>query len=720
MRRAPHRMILAAVLLGSAGAVFAAAGAARSPGDVFAGNGASVGGVARGAVLSLRQDAANGAGGPQLGLDPAYPPSLQQWLDVKRDAAAAAALYQTCADVLIQATNEVRRVAPLMRPPITRLKELNAGLDKTRALLGQGDDCIAKVDAEVNARISGGVSTQGGPTPSPVPNSRSPVTLRGGVTSDGSGGTVSGGATKTVPIPQPPLSGGAQGGGSVPLPPAVGSVVPHGYLQPDAPNYACYDRKGYPYTVMVDPGAETKPYGGVPRFGVQEPPRIPPVRGGYDECINPHPPLGCPPREYRGGYQPIKRSDACLPAPTQRDDEAPIPVFHYYYVNGINTPEHDPSQPANAPPVLRGNYDWDCRLIARNLLGTGNDVNIPGVPSRQTRQQAAELIRVAANEQNVFETGTYNFSGAQPYLQQLCASGNDWLFLSLCEAMKSVNQRRAAGEVTGMANGDLLESGLQVMGREKLNLAATDGTLVGWVQRILDIYRGERDDRKTKLRHYFILIGHSQGNFFVEGMAWRLANLSGEPGREVFANRLAILSLASPTDYPSLQGSTLGPAFAARRLQHATRADDAILSLKALATGLGAKAPFDANEPALWPYKTEALRDMMRLLILKPGGQGMGVSFPIDEAMKLGPGQPCKPEGSPRCNHALYTPLMNSHLIDNYLTDPTLTAPDRPLNFSLLPSLETSRMHAPFPEVLSDVRNRLRTLKAGLLDTGNR
>jgi hypothetical protein len=33
-----------------------------------------------------------------------------------------------------------------------------------------------------------------------------------------------------------------------------------------------------------------------------------------------------------------------------------------------------------------------------------------------------------------------------------------------------------------------------------------------------------------------------------------------------------------------------------------------------------------------------------------------------------------------RCDGALYTPLMNAHLLDNYISDPTLSMPGQPLN----------------------------------------
>jgi len=85
------------------------------------------------------------------------------------------------------------------------------------------------------------------------------------------------------------------------------------------------------------------------------------------------------------------------------------------------------------------------------------------------------------------------------------------------------------------------------------------------------------------------------------------------------------------------------------------------------------------------------------------------------DAIGWSPDTPCNPEGRPDCNHALYTPLMNSHLIDNYLTSPTLTRPGQPLNFKVLRYLDMPKMLSVPPPVLDDVRERLRLLKAALI-----
>lgn len=57
---------------------------------------------------------------------------------------------------------------------------------------------------------------------------------------------------------------------------------------------------------------------------------------------------------------------------------------------------------------------------------------------------------------------------------------------------------------------------------------------------------------QSRGKNFFILIAHSQGNFFAEGVAYRLLYFEGASGQEIFNSRLGILSLGSPTNYSSL------------------------------------------------------------------------------------------------------------------------------------------------------------------------
>lgn len=413
------------------------------------------------------------------------------------------------------------------------------------------------------------------------------------------------------------------------------------------------------------------------------------------------------------GAGPVNR-----PPPARRDPPVraePIPVFNFYYVNGINTPEHD-ADARGGRAVNRGSYDWDRQLIAGNLLGLDAPVNIAGAATTRAADVAA-LIRVAQNERDVFKDRTYNFSGLQPQWQGLCVKVGIWPFPDICNTIAAANQWRATWGA-GMAGGDILECIAQAIGRDTA-LAADDPALAGWVDRIVQTYRSEARSNPP-VKNYFILIGHSQGNFFVEGMAWRLQHLAGSAGREIFARRLAILSLASPTDYPSLQdGSPQAAAFMRSRLRHLTRADDAILGLRELNRTLGAKRPFDPNLPALWSWRPGALQDLLRVGAARTGPEGTSQNYsPLFEAMGWSPGVTCVPEGRPECNNALYTPLINAHLSDNYLSDPTLTRPGQVINQKALRYLDMNRMWTAPPSVLGNVRSAVRALKSELLVNG--
>ncbi len=158
-----------------------------------------------------------------------------------------------------------------------------------------------------------------------------------------------------------------------------------------------------------------------------------------------------------------------------------------------------------------------------------------------------------------------------------------------------------------------------MLSRNSTITAGENRDLMGWVNGIVQIYRQEAANLKAREKHYFNLIGHSQGNFLVEGMAWRLQNPAGDDGKALFNTELAVLALASPTDYPSVQqNSAEGTRFVGKRLLHATRRDDAILALRSPGPTPLTKVPFNANLPALWANKqgqgVDAVRNKLRLL----------------------------------------------------------------------------------------------------------
>ena len=101
------------------------------------------------------------------------------------------------------------------------------------------------------------------------------------------------------------------------------------------------------------------------------------------------------------------------------------------------------------------------------------------------------------------------------------------------------------------------------------------------------------------------LLRHHSFAAFLQGNALSpsaIAKYIKENHREIFDKHLGIVSLASPTDYASLQDSN----FLQTKVVHHTRADDAInvvttLGAVAAAIGVKGKKPWTSNDPPLWP-----------------------------------------------------------------------------------------------------------------------
>jgi hypothetical protein len=376
--------------------------------------------------------------------------------------------------------------------------------------------------------------------------------------------------------------------------------------------------------------------------------------------------------------------------------------------NGINTP---------LLGTGRGNYRWDSKVIRANLL----DMDAQPVGFEQLPRQPREL-KVAKSERTVFQPNreeTYNPSGTEPMFvgAGFCDIARQGNIPGLSDLLKNLCDFEdfRAGKTTGMAPGDILECIYQAR-VDMLAFAADQPEVKKWARMIRSKYESEQRPREKNL---FILIAHSQGNFFAEGVAYRLsAGWEGESGKAVYKNRLGILSFASPTRYNSLLGD-----FIQRRIKHFTRRDDGIQALHGLAM-LGAKVPWDRKDDLdpLWEWKDGALEDRTQLHVPFPLPWG---SSPLIDTMALAPDAPaktrCKPETSPSCNPALYTPLMNAHLLENYLADPPLTMPNHLINAKTADYLKVSsivsRKVLGSPAVLTTVRTRLRTLKQTLYET---
>jgi hypothetical protein len=379
-------------------------------------------------------------------------------------------------------------------------------------------------------------------------------------------------------------------------------------------------------------------------------------------------------------------------------------TFNYFYLNGINTPYNfdDPNQ--------RGSYLWDRKMIKGNLLDLGPQVG-PGQTARRPPN-----IKIA-DERDVFQIESYNFSGTtkndckNPGLPQLvrfvCDKLDDW---------------RARG-IGGMAPGDIVECFIQaaVSSGEVALFAGYQSEIDKLNSVIRGIYRRESGQpNQAKEVNFFIVIGHSQGNFFAEGIAYRLfldASSGDADAKAIFENRLGVISLASPSSYESLPKD-----FIDYRIKHFTRKDDGIEALGAI-PGPG-KKPWKANLPQLWPWPPGQLE---RDLQLWDPSRKAGDPFysPFLATMGLSPPNPVCTKNPTRteCDSALYTPLMNSHLLDNYLADPPLSVGGMPVNeevgqvLQLAPSTSVLARSPSTSDngVLSQIRAGLRDLKSQLV-----
>jgi hypothetical protein len=85
------------------------------------------------------------------------------------------------------------------------------------------------------------------------------------------------------------------------------------------------------------------------------------------------------------------------------------------------------------------------------------------------------------------------------------------------------------------------------------------------------------------------------------------------------------------------------------------------------------KSPWaEDKDPPLWPWKAEALRNLLYsgnpIQTLIQAGAAFSTGGLAGSEYDLSDGE---------VDDALQTPLMNSHLVENYLTDPTASRPCR-------------------------------------------
>lgn len=323
------------------------------------------------------------------------------------------------------------------------------------------------------------------------------------------------------------------------------------------------------------------------------------------------------------------------------------PTFLYFYINGINTPlKGHPRGEASDPG---GTYEHEYGRVRDTLLHT---------------------TTVVLDEQDFMAPPTHNWSGKDEALTK---------FLGLCNPSSSTgatprpdfpslnNTDAAASKLGdslvsiacaaqkawaggGLAWGDVIECLAQSLKVTGIEFTSREVEVIQAADIMLGQVAAEQRTRPQN-RHpvFFILVAHSQGNFFAEGIAYRLLHQSSGLGPFIFWNRLGIVSLGSPTRYDSLPAD-----FVNNQIRHITRADDGIHILDALSiNGLVSKRPWDRSQDVapLWPIRKDELQ------VAFATGAG---PFRVFDFMNMG-------------LPALTTPFMNAHLLDNYLSAPTAT-----------------------------------------------
>ncbi len=413
-----------------------------------------------------------------------------------------------------------------------------------------------------------------------------------------------------------------------------------------------------------------------------------------------------------------------------------VPVFNYYYFNGINTP-------VEGLPGTRGNCRWDRAMIAANLLDLRGSARMPAPTQKGAGFRTPVKI---AGTRDVFDLESCNPSGTQmgADLVNFCASIRKqkpswtdpglqfWRFWCDTATLTPDVLGHGITGVPGAGNspGDLLESfrqsqephnGLPLAG---INYSANSGEVKKVADAMIRAFRDEQaqKDPRRRTRQYFVVIAHSQGNFFAEGLAYRMMMTldGGDEGRAIYQTRMAVLSLASPNNYPSLDAQ-----FRSSRIRHLTRQDDVILMLNDVGADFARRLNVEPRKPwppdprgdvpPLWPWPPADLPAYLK-------------ANRAQTLMTFGPPKnpPCNLKNfgdvneQARCDGALYVPLVNAHLLDNYLTDPTLTTPGVPVNpltaHLLYRDTQADAVAPRTTPVLRQVRAALRELKQGLID----
>jgi hypothetical protein len=491
--------------------------------------------------------------------------------------------------------------------------------------------------------------------------------------------------------------------------------------------------------------------GGVPYAYPTPPPRFPcgpnaienqawggPFASGFLSMLAPIVTQACPKM-----YVPRRRR-------AQQTRPSGPPVFIYYYINGMNTPVSKIYDRNN--PDYFGNWRGSCitehDTFKQNVLG--QTVQSPDIP----RPSISGSIKVG-NEIDVMYPPTCNVSGKDPWggdwYTQNCTGRNvntAWMAKALCSLLKTPNGFRGGDAILGgsISPTDLFECVWQSSFAKSPVPFAPSGIDYTTNQEVVNkivnsmrsIYSKELQSGSTQ-RHYFIVTGHSQGNFFVEGVAYKLYT-SDALGQQIFQNRLALISLGSPTSY-----TTLPANWVASKLKHHTRKDDGINLLLVANAMLKSSNqtplfkvpwPLEGDDAPLWNWSVDPATEFFSLnshlippevnsraklaatILLQPTdslvNQYRAIYLLSYDFFLMGAAPPQGPSPYSIKNPELYSPLLNSHLVENYLCDPAATKPGVPVSNKLAKVLHPLTSPA-VPPLLQQIMTDVKSLKTTLL-----
>lgn len=264
-----------------------------------------------------------------------------------------------------------------------------------------------------------------------------------------------------------------------------------------------------------------------------------------------------------------------------RDKET---VFHYFYINGLNTA-------AGIPGLEQEGTCEGERIMVQRLL---NELKEPGKleaptcnPSGRTPNRGLQAIALAAQTNLSSPSNITMPAHARGATSLLARDLFNCIRAGNIPSNFNVMDPKTYLEPGGvMAPGDIreaykqakiVETKLRVWGggtyysRESGTTYSMSDPLVSDIVNKINKTVEEEKTAKDNKEHHFIIIAHSQGNFFAESVAERLKSMPNPANsKEKLLSRFGVLALASPTNYPDTP-ELLVMGF--------TRENDAILEL---------------------------------------------------------------------------------------------------------------------------------------------